>query len=277
VWGCCRFNAWPFCHTLLLVTKLAWCGGRMVTLLKLLGLLVLPILFSGCGMPRDPGGTFDRVRREKVVRVGMIASDPWTTVTAPQQVEGTEADLVKRFAKSLEVEIEWVEGSEGDLLEALAERQLDLAVGGLDAKSPYKKLVGLTKPYYTEKLLPVQLPDAAAAEVKDKEVFYTKGQPGHAVWIEMEKGKPRPVEDLYSLVQATTPTVIAAEHWRLEAWGKHADGEPLHETKHVMAVPLGENRWLLQLEKFLNMETEVHRMLIKREKQRLGQAGEGQR
>ena len=57
---------------------------------------------------------------------------------------------------------------------------------------------------------------------------------------------PVPVDDLSS---AGMP--VAAYPWQLEAWGFEATGVELPEEKHIMAVPLGENGWLVELERFL--------------------------
>ncbi len=46
-------------------------------------------------------------------------------------------------------DIEWVEGSESDLAEAVHLLELDLLIGGLTSESPVAQLVTLTHPYYT--------------------------------------------------------------------------------------------------------------------------------
>jgi polar amino acid transport system substrate-binding protein len=44
---------------------------------------------------------------------------------------------------------------------------------------------------------------------------------------------------------------VAAYRWQLEAWGFEPAGVELPEERHVMAVPPGENGWLVTLERFL--------------------------
>ena len=75
--------------------------------------------------------------------------------------------------------------------------------------------------------------------------------------LKAEGAVPVPVDDLSS---ARIP--IAAYPWQLEAWGFEPTGIELPEEKHVMAVPLGENGWLVELERFLRAHrTEANKLL----------------
>lgn len=107
---------------------------------------------------------------------------------------GVEVTLAERFAETLDAEVEYTEGAEAELIDALKAGELDLVVGGFDSKSPWKKDAALTRPY-----------------IQTRE----------------------PVEGEVSTV------------------------------KHVMAAPLGENAWLVRLERFLlEREVEAQRLLI---------------
>jgi ABC-type amino acid transport substrate-binding protein len=158
-----------------------WCQ-RVVS-----GLLLAALVFlSGCAtFPADPEGTLQKVRGG-ILRVGASANGDWVRISAPgsgsvpsSDVQGTEADLVKRFAMQLGAGVEWVAGSEQVLAEELKQGALDLVIGGMDDRTPWVSHAGLTRPY---------------AESRDR------------------RGA-------------------------------------LH--KHVMLVPLGENAFLLELDKFL--------------------------
>ena len=84
-------------------------------------------------------------------------------------------------------------------MEALEHYQLDLVIANLDAKTPWKKKIGLTPVYFDER-------------------------------------------------RALTPGVPARRT----------------ERKHVMAVPPGENGWLLRLGEFLQQHKSEAPMLLER-------------
>jgi ABC-type amino acid transport substrate-binding protein len=135
-------------------------------------LLLLTLSALGCDMPRDPQGTFDRVRGG-TMRVGVSGDSPWVSHSGGD-ANGIEAALVKKFADQIGAEIDWQPGGESELFHKLQHGGLDLVIGGLVESTPWSKHVGLTRPYLTTQ-----------------------------------------------------------------------------DEKHVMAVRQGENRWLLELEKFL--------------------------
>ncbi len=156
--------------------------------------LAVAVSVAGCGTyPADPSGTLERVSAG-TLRVGASENGEWvkfsagssgrsdTAPTSPRRdedVQGTEAELVRGFAARLGAEIEWVSGTEHVLAEELKHRELDLVIGGLNDKTPWAQHGGLTRAY---------------TESRDS-------------------------------------------HGSLQ--------------KHVMLVPLGENAFLLELDKFL--------------------------
>jgi ABC-type amino acid transport substrate-binding protein len=107
--------------------------------------LMLGVL-AGCGLPRDPEGTTERIATTHVLRVGVTDNPPWTQA---QSVEpgGVEPTLVREFARQEGAKIEWTRGSEARLAESLKHHDLDLAVGGFDAKTPWKSIAGVTQPF----------------------------------------------------------------------------------------------------------------------------------
>ena len=119
-------------------------GIRRVGLLALivLGALAAP----GCGMPRDPKGTLERVRGG-VVRVGVSHSPPWTDVRSDGEPRGREVDLVRGLAGDLGARVSWVVGGETALMEDLARFELDLVIGGITQGTAWKGKVGLTRPH----------------------------------------------------------------------------------------------------------------------------------
>lgn len=109
---------------------------------------------AGCagGFPVDTEDSLQRIRTEGVLRAGASYHPP--QVLAPDAPDadptGTEIDLVAAYADSLDVRVEWTTGSEATLVEALHEGELDLAVAGFEATSPWSAEVALTRPYATD-------------------------------------------------------------------------------------------------------------------------------
>lgn len=141
-------------------------------LVRCLAAASVVLVLAGCGIPRDPEGTLERIRGGRI-RAGISENAPWTALSGGQP-DGIEPRLLKELARELDADIEWSQDSEGDLLGALGRRELDVYVGGLTESTPWSDQVALTQPYLAE------------------------------------------------------------------------GGE-----EHVMAVPQGENRWLLELDRFL--------------------------
>ena len=113
-----------------------------------LTLFVSLLSTAACNLPRDPGGTLDRVRGG-TMRVGMVVDTPWVTDSG-DGAGGIERTIVNELARELGATVEWHRGPAERLLEALHDRDLDLVIGGFTASSPWKQHVSLTKPYYTD-------------------------------------------------------------------------------------------------------------------------------
>ncbi len=98
---------------------------------------------TGCGIPRDPNDALENIRRSGVLRAGFTAHDPWVTAGAG----GPEADVVTAFAQSLGARVEWHNGAESRLFEALEKFELDVVVGGMTDDNPWAPKLGVTRPY----------------------------------------------------------------------------------------------------------------------------------
>ncbi|MDP9997237.1 transporter substrate-binding domain-containing protein [Pseudarthrobacter sulfonivorans] len=133
-------------------------GSRWANVLA----LVTAVFLAGCGTyPADPSGTLERVDGG-TLRVGASENGDWVKFSAAsgggqatlpasprrdEDVQGTEAELVREFAARLGADIEWVSGTEHVLAEELKHRELDLVVGGLNDKTPWVQHGGLTRVY----------------------------------------------------------------------------------------------------------------------------------
>jgi polar amino acid transport system substrate-binding protein len=206
-------------------------------------------LLAGCEYPRDPEGTLDRVRGG-VVRVGVAEVDPWVTLPAGRPPGGVEVELVRRFAATLGARVEWVEGSESELMEALHGRQLDIVLAGLTRRSEWQRVAALTRPYLTTQVV-IAAPDRATAErlsrdLEGRRIAVEANSPEAAKLEEDTDVIVRPVDDL-----ATAGGPMAVPDYLLDDLGLVRTDAELDEHEHAMAVSMGENAFLVALERFL--------------------------
>jgi polar amino acid transport system substrate-binding protein len=204
-------------------------------------------LLAGCQYPRDPQGTLDQVEGG-TMRVGVIDDPPWASLAPDGEPRGVEPELVRQFAAELDAEIEWIEGPAADLVEAMRGFQIDLLIGGLTRDSRYSNDVALTRPYVDTE---IQFATPPGEQVPDD-------LDGREVWVER-------ASEAASLLQQEEVDATALEYERIE----EVDGLALLHTyeidelgfersdriqrddEHAMAVPLGENAFLVELEHFL--------------------------
>ena len=106
------------------------------------------LLAAGCGLtiPADPERTLERVTGS-TMRVGVSPNPPWTDVSETGEPSGTEVDLVREFAGTLQAQVEWVVGGEQPLIAALELGELQLVIGGLTSETPWTEKAAITKPY----------------------------------------------------------------------------------------------------------------------------------
>ena len=111
-----------------------------------LWLVLFPLFLSACGLPRDPEKTSQRIAAAHELRVGVTDNRPWTDARAAEPA-GIEPDLVREFAARIGAKVRWTRGSETSLAQALKKRELDIAIGGFDAKTPWKSIAGVSQPF----------------------------------------------------------------------------------------------------------------------------------
>ena len=209
-------------------------------------LLLAGVFLAGCQYPRDPEGTLDRVEGG-TLRVGVIEDPPWVKLGG-EEPEGVEPELVREFAAELDAEIEWVEGTESDLAFALRGFQLDLIIGGLTRDWPYGREVALTRPYVdTEVQIGVppgtELPDALGGE---RIWVRRSSEAASLLKQEEEDAIPVPVD---RLSEVEGPALL--DTWEIDALEFERTDYILRDHEHAMAVAMGENAFLVELENFL--------------------------
>jgi polar amino acid transport system substrate-binding protein len=201
---------------------------------------------GGCGIPRDPESTLDRVRGG-TLRAGITASEPWTTLEGGRP-GGVEVALVERFAHELGAKVEWVDGSEAELIGALEVRELDLVVGGLTADTPWQSKAAITRSYATTRVVvAVPASQPPPGDIAGLRVAVQAGSDAAGILEDKTDAVAVRVPD----VTRVTGSAVAVNEWLLDNLGLRDTGVHLSKAKHVMATPLGENAFLVRLERFL--------------------------
>ena len=158
-----------------------------------------------------------------------------------------EVALVERFAAGIGARVEWVEGSEAELANALRYRELDLAVGGFDTKTPWTREAAFTRPYFvTYVVVGVPRQDPVPEDIAGLRVAAETGSETAGLL-----NKTDAVVELVDSLDEAKGRPAAVDEWLLDDLGLHATNVRLSKTSHVMAVPLGENGWQVALERFL--------------------------
>ena len=220
--------------------------------------LALAGLLGACRIPEDPDGTLDRVEGG-VMRVGITESDPWVTLDGDVPTGGVEVALVRRFARELQARVEWVDGGEEELIAALKEGSLDLVIGGLTSKSRWKKDAAFTRPYVKTRTVVGVPPESSPPDDLDGVAVAAElGSEAEALLDAKTDADVRGVRDLGDVRDGP----VAAHNYVLDDLGL-AIGPELKENEHVMAVRLGENAFMVRLERFLlNRADEIERLLL---------------
>lgn len=116
------------------------------------GVTVATCLFtlSGCGsLPHDAADSYNRAA-SGALRVGVSPHAPWTVVDSlTGDVSGTEADLVRDFAVEMGADVDFHIAPESVLAEMIANRDLDVVIGGLSDDSGWEDKMAFTRPYET--------------------------------------------------------------------------------------------------------------------------------
>jgi polar amino acid transport system substrate-binding protein len=223
-------------------------------------LLFAAIAAAGCQYPRDPDGTLNRVEGG-VMRVGVTEADPWVVLEGDRPVRGAEVELARLFARELGARIEWVQGSEEELVDAAKEGQVDLILGGLTSKSLWKKDVAFTRPYVETRTV-VGIPPGGSFpdDFAGVPVAAELGTEEEGLLAQKTEARVVPVRNLGS--RAGRPAAVP--HYLLDDLRLSDSGTELDSTGHVMAVKLGENAFLVRLERFLlDREDEIERLLVR--------------
>jgi hypothetical protein len=122
-------------------------------------------------------------------------------------------------------------------------------VGGLTADSPWVSKAAFTAPYVeTMTVVGVPTGDPATIDLDGMEIAVERGSPAAGL-LRAAGAIPIEVDDL---TEARGPAAV--DDWLLDDLDLQATDEILEEREHVMALPLGENAWLVEVEEYLDAQ-----------------------
>lgn len=176
--------------------------------------------------------------------VAVAEDSPWVETGGPAAPRGAEVELVEAFAEDLGVEILWRPLSASDALRSLESGEADLAVGGFTREEV--NAYGTAAPsyaYFEEVLVVAARPEARIPETIRGETIYLPPDVVARKLVREHGGTP--VRD------PAEADLVALPHWEVAARGLVPSGVELERRRHVVAIPKGENAWLMRLETFL--------------------------
>ena len=125
-------------------------------------LLVLVILgfLAGCGSP----ATQDTVTTRILVAASNMTHPPFSSRDADGQVVGIEVEIVEAAARELGARVEWVERPFSELLAAIEEGEIDIAVSTIGITEERKQKVAFSEPYHETQIVALVRNDDASPE-----------------------------------------------------------------------------------------------------------------
>lgn len=111
--------------------------------------MALVVLLGGCSTLGFGKTTTERIKSSGRLRVGMAGTyPPMNARTQAGELIGLDVDLARALAATLEAELVLVEKPFGELLEAVREGEVDIAISGI-TMTPRRNLeVAFAGPYY---------------------------------------------------------------------------------------------------------------------------------
>lgn len=128
-----------------------------------IGLFIL----LGCSYPKDPENSYMEARSSSL-KIGITPNPPFTDFNNGK-AEGIEIDILRDFAHSRNLKIDFVEGSESELVERLKDYKLHILAGGFKKKTLWKREAGATVTYDKEHIF--LIPKGENELLKELETF----------------------------------------------------------------------------------------------------------
>jgi ABC-type amino acid transport substrate-binding protein len=197
---------------------------------------------SACGdFPRDAEDTLKQVEAGRPLRVGWSGAAPWVRATAAGEPAGIEPDVLRSWAASRGIRIQWIEAGEAQLVEGLNENSLDVALAGFTTSAPHGGLIGMTQPYLDPKVVIGMPPGAAPPESwEGVTVSYDPQRPEFAGLLLREKAAPTTSPAAYRILyeaELASSGLVAAKELR-------TDRRTIAIAPSANALTLALDRWL---------------------------------
>lgn len=138
--------------------------------------LILLLCLTSCVFPQDPEHSYEEARTNKLL-IGVVENPPYTRVE-DSIFDGSEIELLRKFAEKKGLRIAFQEGSESKLVKQLEEFEIHIVAGGFTKKTIWKKKAGMTALYDKEHVF--LIPKGENRLLKHLEDFIfqqKKGQP----------------------------------------------------------------------------------------------------
>ena len=133
-------------------------------------------------------------------------------------------------------------------MEALEHFELDLVIGGITEQTPWEKRIGISRPYIeTHLVIAVPPGQPPIHNLKNQRIAVRSGDSA-ARMLRRKQAQPVEVADPLSI---GIPAAI--EDWQLPADWTNTNLS-LQTRSRVLAVPPGENAWLVEIERFLHQQ-----------------------
>ncbi len=232
------------------------CVRLGATIARAGAILCLLALLSGCDIyPKDAFGSLERIRSGQPLRVGWVTAEPWVRAGSTIEPAGLEPDLIRSWAQSLGARVEFVEASESQLVEALQENVIDIAVAGFRRDNPWGGKIGTTQPYFSSQIeIGVSPGVEAPANWEGIGVHYRRGRIEIAASIRQAGAVPVPVST------HPLPSPAAAYAFEMPILGLIAVRRLGSEERLIATAP-AESALTLALDRFLHARRESIRSL----------------
>lgn len=216
--------------------------------------LILLLTSGGCRYPKDMDNSLETIR-DGTLHVG-VTENPPRVIRGNNGAHGLEPELIKDLAAQLDADIQWHWGTESELIEALEQYQIHIGAGGFTQAAHLKRRVALSRPYFTTEYR-VGFPAESTLPNDLKNVRVGAHRlAGLNKPLESKGAYPRLVAQLHN---QNLP--IATAKWRLKAYKLLIGPWVLSTDKHVLALPKGENAWMMKVQQYLNKRHPVEERL----------------
>jgi ABC-type amino acid transport substrate-binding protein len=199
---------------------------------------------SGCtDFPRDAEDTLKQVESGRPLRVGWSNASPWVRAKPGGEPAGIEPDILRRWAASRGIRIQWIEAGEAQIVEALNEASLDVGIAGFTTQAPHGGLIGMTQPYLRARAVIAMRPGTKAPETwEGVAVSYDAKRPDFAGLLMRHQAVPSTGTADFRLLYE--PELAVA--------GLVSTGTKLRTEQRTIATAPSANALTLALDQFLH-------------------------